>query len=155
MNTNLVAKHLSYLRKQHGFTQEELAQRLQISRQAVSHWECGESMPDIAVLLELSKLYEISMNEILEPKGIAGKLKSFEDIYKLTVKEAEVIRTSVSMEIIVKAYMATAPGNARWMEEHMREIDFPLEKSKIGRVRISEVEDAQNEILNVVNLFLY
>lgn len=154
MNTNLVAKYLSYLRKQHGFTQEELAEKLKVSRQAVSHWECGESIPDVAVLLDLSKIYEISINEILEPKGISGKVGCFEDMQKLTEKEASFIRASVSAEVLVKAYMGTSPDNARWMEKYIKEVDFPMEKAKIGRVRVSEVENAQNEIVNVVNLCL-
>lgn len=41
---------------------------------------------------------------------------------------------------------------AKWMEENMKDIDFPAERAKIGRVRVSDVEDAQNEIVNMINL---
>lgn len=43
MNTNLIAGYLQFLRKSHHYTQEDLAQRLDISRQAVSKWETGVS----------------------------------------------------------------------------------------------------------------
>ena len=43
MNKKLVANYFAYLRKQHALTQEELAEELGVSRQAVSHWECGEA----------------------------------------------------------------------------------------------------------------
>lgn len=43
MNTGLIAAYLQFLRKRHNFTQEELAQKLEISRQAVSKWETGVS----------------------------------------------------------------------------------------------------------------
>ncbi len=43
MNTNLTAKYLQFLRKSHNYTQEELAKKLDISRQAVSKWETGVS----------------------------------------------------------------------------------------------------------------
>lgn len=154
MNTKLVANYLQYLRKQHGYTQENLAEKLKVSRQAVSHWECGETIPDINVLLELSKLYEISINHILEPDRITGKLESFEALHTLTEKELAYMRESVTVETLVKAYMGTSPENGKWMEEHLKDIDFPTERAKIGRVRISDVEDAQNEIMNIVNLWM-
>ena len=67
MNTNIIAKYLQFLRKSHNYTQEELAGRLDISRQAVSKWETGITMPDLDTLLKISKLYHITINEILEP----------------------------------------------------------------------------------------
>ncbi len=43
MNINLTAKYLHFLRKSHNYTQEELAEKLDISRQAISKWETGVS----------------------------------------------------------------------------------------------------------------
>ena len=154
MNTILVAKYLVYLRKKHGFTQEELSEKLQVSRQAVSHWECGACVPDVQTLLELSKLYDKTINEILEPEGITGKLESFEELQTLGKREAEVLRASVAVETLIKAYMGTSPENAEWMELQWKDIDFPAEIANICRVRISEVEDAQNEIVSLLNLYM-
>jgi len=154
MNIKLIAKHLSFLRKKHGLTQEELAEEIGVSRQAVSHWECGASMPDVAVLLELSKLYNMTINEILEPDVIAGKVESFEQLQGLSKEEAKVLYESVTVETLVKAYMATSPTNAKWMEENIKDIDFTLERGKIGRVRVQEVVEAQNEIVNMINLYV-
>ena len=154
MNIKLIAKHLSFLRKKHGLTQEELAEEIGVSRQAVSHWECGASMPDAAVLLELSKLYNMTINEILEPDVIAGKVESFEQLQGLSKEEAKVLYESVTVETLVKAYMATSPTNAKWMEENIKDIDFTLERGKIGRVRVQEVVEAQNEIVNMINLYV-
>jgi len=154
MNIKLVAKHLSYLRKKHGLTQEELAEEISVSRQAVSHWECGAAMPDVAVLLDLSKLYEMTINEILEPDIISGKLESFEQLQRLSKGEAEVLYGLVSVETLVKGYMATSPENAKWMEENIKDIDFSGERVKIGRIRVQEVIEAQNEIVNMINFHL-
>ena len=153
MNKKLVANHFAYLRKQHALTQEELAEELGVSRQAVSHWECGEAIPDVEVLLNMSKLYGVSVNQILEPDTIVGKLECFEDLHNISEKEISYLRENVLNEIFVKAYMGTSPENAKWMEENMKDIDFPAERDKIGRVRISDVENAQNEIVNLVNLY--
>ena len=154
MNAKLIAKHLAYLRKNHGLTQDELAEKIGVSRQAVSHWECGVAMPDVGVLLDLSKLYEMTINEILEPDIIVGKLKSFEQLQGLSEEEAKVLQELVLVETLVKAYMATSQVNAKWMEENLKDIDFPQEKAKIGRVRVQEVIEAQNEIVNMINLYM-
>jgi len=154
MNIKLIAKHLSYLRKKQGLTQEKLAEEIGVSRQAVSHWECGASMPDVSMLLNLSKLYEMTINEILEPNIIIGKLESFEQLQRLSKEDAVILYESVSSETLVKGYIATSPTNAKWMEENITDIDFSAERIKLGRVSVQEVLDAQNEIVNMVNLDL-
>lgn len=154
MNIKLITKHLSYLRKKHGLTQEQLAEELSVSRQAVSHWECGAAMPDLAVLLTLSKIYKMTINEILEPNIIIGKLKDFEQLHKLPKEEASILYELVATETLIKGYMATSPANAKWMEENIPEINFPQEKNKIGRIRVPDAQEAQNEIVNVINLYL-
>ncbi len=60
-----IANRLEQLRKKNGFSQEELAARLGISRQAVSKWERAESCPDTDNLICLSKLYRISLDGLL------------------------------------------------------------------------------------------
>ena len=72
MNMNIISKYLQFLRKSHNYTQDDLAQKLDISRQAVSKWETGTAIPDLEVLLKISKLYNITINEILEPKVRKG-----------------------------------------------------------------------------------
>ncbi len=60
------ATRLYELRKQHGLSQEELAEKLGISRQAVSKWERAEASPDTDNLICLAKLYGISLDELLQ-----------------------------------------------------------------------------------------
>ena len=59
------ANKLVQLRKEKGFSQEELAEKLGISRQAVSKWERAEAAPDTDNLVTLAKLYGISLDELL------------------------------------------------------------------------------------------
>ena len=56
---------LRSLRDQHGLTQEELAERLFVTRQAVSRWENGETVPNTETLKLLSKLFRVSINTLL------------------------------------------------------------------------------------------
>lgn len=60
-----IANRLVQLRKQHGLSQEELAARLGLSRQAVSKWERAEASPDTDNLILLSRVYGVSIDELL------------------------------------------------------------------------------------------
>ena len=60
-----IAKKLETLRKDHGYSQEYIAEKLEVSRQAVSKWESGDSSPDTDHLIGLSKLYGITIDAIL------------------------------------------------------------------------------------------
>lgn len=57
---------LSELRKEKGFTQKELAQKLFVSDKAVSKWECGNGMPDISMLIPIAQTLEVTVTELLE-----------------------------------------------------------------------------------------
>lgn len=86
----MTANRLQQLRKANGYSQDVLAEKLGISRQAVSKWERAESSPSVDNLLDLAKLYGITVDEMLNTDGdkvviktqnntkkdIKGKLKS-------------------------------------------------------------------------------
>lgn len=56
------------LRKQKGLSQEELANRLNVSRQTVSKWEVGDSTPDMEKLIAISDVFDISLDELVKDK---------------------------------------------------------------------------------------
>ena len=60
-----IAERLVKLRKKYGYSQEELADKLGLSRQAVSKWERAEASPDTDNLICLAKLYGVSLDELL------------------------------------------------------------------------------------------
>ena len=57
---------LSFLRKQRGMTQMELAEKLDISRQAVSKWERGTAEPSIENLISIGKLFDVSVDDLVK-----------------------------------------------------------------------------------------
>ena len=59
------ALRLADLRRAHGFSQEELAEKLNVSRQAISKWERAESSPDTDNLIALAQLYGVSLDDLL------------------------------------------------------------------------------------------
>lgn len=64
------------LRKQKGLSQEELANRLNVSRQTISKWEVGDSTPDIEKLIAISDLFGISLDELVMDKATVYKAES-------------------------------------------------------------------------------
>ena len=64
-NTILFGKYLSDLRKKRDLTQSEVADKLNLTRQAVSRYETGESFPDISILVEIANIYEVSLTELI------------------------------------------------------------------------------------------
>ena len=56
---------LQFLRKQQNWTQEQLAEKLYVSRTAVSKWELGKGYPNIESLKQLAKVFEVSIDELL------------------------------------------------------------------------------------------
>ena len=54
------------IRKGMGLSQEKFAEKIHVSRQAVTKWECGESYPDIEKLIEVSKVFKISIDKLLK-----------------------------------------------------------------------------------------
>ena len=61
-------ENLKVLRKQKGFTQEEVAIRLHVVRQTVSKWEKGLSIPDADMLIQLADILEVSVSDLLGRK---------------------------------------------------------------------------------------
>ena len=57
-----MAERLQRLRKEHHFSQEQLAERLQVSRQAVSKWETGQSEPTASNLIQLAEVFDINLS---------------------------------------------------------------------------------------------
>lgn len=70
INNEKFGEFILELRKEKGLTQKELAEKLYISDKAVSKWERGLSMPDIALLMPLSQIFEVTATELLSGKRI-------------------------------------------------------------------------------------
>ena len=61
---------LQELRKQKGLTQEELAEKLYVSRTAISKWESGRGYPNIDSLKEIAKFFSVTVDELLSPNEV-------------------------------------------------------------------------------------
>lgn len=99
--------NIQFFRKKEMLSQEELAEKCKVSRQAVTKWETGKSMPSIEKLITLAEIYDVSLDELV------GKIEnnSYDKLMKL-VKELAVedIPKNEDDEIssIVKRYLLFA-----------------------------------------------
>ena len=95
------------LRRQKGFSQEELANRLNVSRQTVSKWEVGESTPDMEKLVAMSDLFGISLDELVldkkENQSVASeqvvKSELYSDIKEHVLTEENKKKTKKGLKI--------------------------------------------------------
>ena len=62
---NMISDNLYSLRKLHEFTQEEVAERVGVSRQAIAKWESGETIPDIEKCVLLAELYNVTLDDLV------------------------------------------------------------------------------------------
>ena len=79
---------LADLRKRNGYSQEALSEKMGVSRQAVSKWERGDSTPDTDTLIELARLYSVSLDTLVGNEQVEDKPK--ENKFQKKVKERKV-----------------------------------------------------------------
>lgn len=60
----MLGEKLTALRKKHGYSQQELADMISVTRQTISNWECGQGAPALDKALELAGIYKISLDDL-------------------------------------------------------------------------------------------
>ncbi len=68
-----ISRQIQELRKSQGLSQEQLAEAVSVSRQAVSKWESGQSQPDLDKLLQLSRVFDLSVDALLSDNPLAAR----------------------------------------------------------------------------------
>ena len=71
---NTIGQNIAYFRKQKNLTQEELAEKMSVTAQAVSKWECDTSYPDITVMQTLARTLGVSVESLLEGERPVAEL---------------------------------------------------------------------------------
>jgi transcriptional regulator with XRE-family HTH domain len=82
------SEKLKTLRKQFKFSQEALAEKINVSRQAITKWETGEGLPDIENIMALAALFSVSMDEMLSDEKALRTAQdySYESITELDIR---------------------------------------------------------------------
>jgi transcriptional regulator with XRE-family HTH domain len=150
------------LRKQRGLTQEELGEKIGISGQAVSKWENDASMPDVGILVQLSDLLCVSLDELLGREIPSTRIvpaeerKNIDDmIFRIRVDSEEGDKVNVNLPMkIIKAgiklgmTMPQINGNKALEGIDFEEIIKLVEEGLVGE--IVSIESAEGDTVRIV-----
>lgn len=103
-----IANKLKNKRKEHNLTQEQISQKLHVSRQTISNWETGKSVPDIYNLVELSNLYDISLDELIKEDIVMMKELKKENKVRKMINKLIVI-SGVGLLILAISFILPNP----------------------------------------------
>lgn len=92
----ILADKIMNERKKNGWSQEELAAQLGVSRQMVSNWEGAQAIPDLQTLIKLSQIFDVSTDYLLkdemeneiEPEELGEEVMNEKDLIRVSMKEA-------------------------------------------------------------------
>lgn len=101
--TKTLSKNISLLRRQKGMTQLELADKLSYSDKAISKWERGEAIPDVIVLIKISELFGVSLNDLVQ-KDLSEE-----------INEKEIMKTSKKRSLLNKCLIALMSSGLVWL----------------------------------------
>ena len=87
MDQKRIGSFLRELRTEKGLTQEQLAEKLNVSGRTVSRWENGNNMPDLSIIVELADFYDIDIRELLNGERKSEEMN--EDLKETTLKMAD------------------------------------------------------------------
>ena len=110
MELTQVGKFIAELRKERGFTQEQLGEIIGVTNKTISRWETGIYLPPVDALLTISELFDVSINEILRGKRLSKEeyKEAAEENLKQTIKAS-----SFSLNEKIVFY------KKKWLKEHI------------------------------------
>ena len=111
-----IGKKLKDARMRSGFTQESVAEKVNVSRQTISNWENEKSYPDIISVIELSNLYSISLDELLEgDEKMMEHLEESTNVVKSTRKLIGVILLNIITVILLITLSMFLPDRSYYL----------------------------------------
>jgi transcriptional regulator with XRE-family HTH domain len=99
-----LGKKLFELRKSNGLSQEDLAEKLKVSRQTISKWELNETSPDLKQAKELSGIFKVGLDELVNndvSNIIIEKISNTERLAQLTIKIIKAIGILIAVAIVL------------------------------------------------------
>ena len=160
-----IGNRIQKYRKEKGLTQEELAEKLGVSAQAVSKWENDASCPDISLLPQLCRILGITTDELLSGKTEtvtlvpASQRKGLEELtmrIQVNSSEGDKVKVNLPMSLVklgMEIGVVTIPGTSGDTGKLLQNVDLEkvlamVEQGLIGK--LVEVESADGDIVEIV-----
>ena len=124
----VLAEKIVFLRKRKGWSQEELADKLDISRQSVSKWELGASIPDLDKIIRLSELFDVTTDYLLkdDAREISSNVSEvFEEVSEPSARRVSAEEANLFMDLTEKLSGRIAFAVSFRFLFPLREIGFP------------------------------
>lgn len=101
----IIAKNIAELRKENKMTQMELAEKLKYSDKAISKWERGESMPDVAVLVEIADIFSVTLDYLVreehsERESISEDERKLKEATKKALLKSRKAITGIGIQMV-------------------------------------------------------
>ena len=106
----MLREKLVAIRKKYGYSQQELADKLNVTRQTISNWECGQGAPTLDKAAELANIYNVTLNDLVEEQVdiVIKKSKKFPSRL-LKELEGKIVKMSCSdMEFFLTCGLDTS-----------------------------------------------
>jgi len=106
----ILSEKIIHLRKQNGWSQEQLAEQLNVSRQSVSKWESGASIPDLDKIIKLSKIFGVSTDYLIKDEIEEDASEIIPDVYEEDELTISLDEANAYMNLVEKAKSKIALG---------------------------------------------
>ena len=143
-DTKMINEQIKHLRKSNNLTQEELAEKLNVSRQAITKWESGLGTPDISNIEAIAKLFNVSIDELLNnEEGIRTDNVSRTEFDIFSEKDFEIRFDSInSLDI-------TLGSGDKVVAEVMTDLE---EKAyELAKVKLDDAKTIDMSIINIAS----
>jgi len=102
MDTIKVGAFLKELRKEHNLSQEQLADKFNVSSRSISRWENGNTMPDISIMIELADFYDIDIRDLLRGERKSEKMEeNLKETLEMVAEYTEADKTKILKKVYI------------------------------------------------------
>lgn len=154
---NTLGTRLQELRKQKGLTQEQLAEKLNVTNQSVSKWEKDINAPDITLLVELADLFGTSVDYLLgrdqKKPAVTTTPKSIDRlVFKIRILSANKDKINVNLPLSIVKILAK-DGVLKMLQDKKIDIDVNqliafVEQGVVGE--LADIESAGGDLVKII-----
>ena len=108
MDQRKIGSFLKKLRNEKGLTQEQIAEKFNVSRRTVTRWETGANMPDLGILVEVADFYDVDLRELFDGERKSERMdKELEQTVKQAAEYSNMEKSKAAKVVLVYLVIGT------------------------------------------------